>query len=131
MCWPGKVTLQLLLSAEGGNDLGRIRSEELFRRYKKALGTVRDLGGSPVLCGILLRLLGQRWWLEACALNNRLADHCRRNGWLYVDNWTYFFGKNCLYTRDGVHLSGEGTGALAWSLQSDLGSHGFLGRVLR
>ena len=53
MCWPGKVTLQQLLSAQGGNDLGRIRSEELFRSYKEALGRVRDLEGSPVLCGIL------------------------------------------------------------------------------
>ena len=32
----------------GGNYLGRIRSEELFRKYKEALGRVRDLGGSPV-----------------------------------------------------------------------------------
>ena len=114
----------------GGNDIGRVRPEDLWRRYRQALGRVRDLGGTPVLCGILpRRSAGARWWSEATALNSRLADHCRRNGWLFVDNWSYFYGKDHLYTRDGVHLSEMGTGALAWSLQRDLQAWGFLGKV--
>ena len=114
----------------GGNDIGRVRPEELWRRYRQALARVRELGGTPVLCGILpRRSAGARWWSEATALNSRLADHCRRNGWLFVDNWSYFYGKDHLYTRDGVHLSERGTGALAWSLQRDLQAWVFLGRV--
>ena len=114
----------------GGNDIGRVRSDELFRRYRQALGRVRDLGGTPVLCGILPRkFVDAGWWSEAAALNSRLADHCRRNGWLFVDNWNYFYGKDHLYSRDGVHLSQRGSGALAWSLQRDLQEWGFLGRV--
>ena len=112
----------------GGNDIGKVRPEELLRRYRQALERVRELGGTPVLCGILPRRgAGVRWWSEATALNSRLADHCRRNGWLFVDNWSYFYGKDHLYSRDGVHLSEMGTGALAWSLQRDLQQWGFLG----
>ena len=114
----------------GGNDIGRVRPEELWRRYRQALARVRELGGTPVLCGILpRRSAGVRWWSEATALNSRLADHCRRNGLLFVDNWSYFYGKDHLYTRDGVHLSERGTGALAWSLQRDLQAWVFLGSV--
>ena len=58
-----------------------------------------------------------------------IGDMNCRFGSLVKDNWTYFFGKDYLYTRDGVHLSGEGTGALAWNLQRDLGSHSFLRRM--
>lgn len=113
----------------GGNDIGRVRSEELLRRYRQALGRVRELGGTPVLCGILpRRSAGARWWSEAAAVNSRLADHCRRNGLLFIDNWSYFFGKDHFYTEDGVHLSEWGTGALAWSMQRDLQAWGFLGR---
>ena len=66
----GEGDASTVVISVGGNDLGRIRSEELFKRYKEVLGRVRDLGGSPVLCGcgILPRRLGQRWWFEACAM---------------------------------------------------------------
>ena len=114
----------------GGNDVGRVRDEEIVRRYRVALGKVRDLGGVPVVCGVLPRkYAGGEWLTQACALNSRLADLCRGNGWLFVDNWCYFFGRDHLYSRDGVHLSERGTGALAWSLQRDLGRWVFLERV--
>lgn len=114
----------------GGNDIGRVRPQELLRRLRQALERVRDLGGIPVLCGILPRkYVGARWWSDAAAVNRHMADHCRRNGWLFINNWNYFFGKDHLYTRDGVHLSEQGTGAMAWSLQRDLRAWGFLGKV--
>ena len=126
----GEGVAPIVCISAGGNDIGTGSSEELLRRYRQALGRVRDLGGTPVLCGILPRkFAGAGWWSEAAAVNSRLADHCRRNGWLFVDNWNYFFGKDYLYNSDGVHLSRRGTGALAWSLQRDLQAWGFLGRV--
>ena len=32
----------------GGNDIGRIRRQELFTRYRETLDRVRDLGGTPL-----------------------------------------------------------------------------------
>ena len=114
----------------GGNDLGWVRDEEIFRKYRIALGKVRDLGGVPVVCGVLPRkYAGHEWLAKASALNSRLADLCRRSGWLFIDNWNCFFGKDHLYARDGVHLSKRGTEVLAWTLQRDLGRWGFLESV--
>ena len=74
----------------GGNDIGRVRPVELWRRFRQALERVRALGGTPVVCGVLpRRSAGARWWSEATALNSRMADHCRRNGWLFLNNWSY------------------------------------------
>ncbi|KAG0714495.1 hypothetical protein GWK47_014043 [Chionoecetes opilio] len=50
---------------------------------------------------------------EACEVNSLLAEHCRKNGWLFIDNWARFFGKDHLYARDGVHLSHRGVGPWA------------------
>ena len=53
----------------GGNDVGRVRDEELVRRYRVALGKVRDLREVPVVCGVLPRKYdGGAWLTKACAL---------------------------------------------------------------
>ena len=44
-----------------GNDVGRICSEELFRRFREALGKVRDRGGVPVVYWVLLKRAVGRW----------------------------------------------------------------------
>ena len=107
----------------GGNDIGRLRPQELASRYRAALGRAKDLGVTPVVLGVLPRRFAGGWWLScAAALNSLMAEHCRRSGWLFIDNWNYFFGKDHLYAIDGVHLSSQGTAALAWSLQRDLGA---------
>ena len=77
------------------------------------LRRTRDLGVIPVVCGILSRRpAGARRRFDAFAMNSLLASHCRRNGTLFVDNWTRFYGKEHLYVRDGVHslLGGGGFG---------------------
>ena len=51
----GEGDAPTVVISSGVNDLGRIRSEELFRRHKETLARVRNLGGSLILCGILPR----------------------------------------------------------------------------
>ena len=70
-----------------GNTTNRVRRQKFFKRYREALGRDSDLGGTPVVCGILLcRAAGTRWRSEAFAMNSVLADHYKRNGWLFVDD---------------------------------------------
>ena len=113
----------------GGNDVGKVCSEELLRRFKEVLGKVRDRGGIPVVCGILPRRgVGCEWLSRAIAVNCRLADHCKANGWTFVDNWNRFFGMDHLYQWDGVHLSWRGNQLLADSLDHETRAlKGFLG----
>ena len=54
-CMAGEGTKPIVCLSAGGNDIGRIGSEELLRRFKEVLGKIRDKGGIPVVCGILPR----------------------------------------------------------------------------
>lgn len=120
-CMVGEGTQPIVFLSAGGNDLGRVGSEELFRRFKETLGKVRDRGGIPVVCGVLPRRnVGDGWLSRAIAVNGRLAAHCESQGWLFVDNWDLFYGKDSLYARDGVHLSFEGVEVLSESLERAL-----------
>ncbi len=90
----------------GGNDIRRVGSVDIFIRFRETLGKVRNKGGIPVVCGILPRCgKGDEWLSRAISVNNRLAAHCDTNGWLFIDTWNLFFGKEELYAKDGVHLS--------------------------
>lgn len=120
-CLEENGTKPILILSAGGNDLGKVRSEELFSKFKIALERIRNKGGIPVVCGILPRRgVGAEWLSRAIAVNRRLAVHCKSNGWSFVDNWDLFYGKDALYARDGVHLSRQGVRVLAGTLESEL-----------
>lgn len=77
----GEGTQLITLLSAGGNDVCRVESEELVRRFRETLGKVRDAGGGvPALSGGLPRNL------SASGLNSRLAAYCERNGWLFINN---------------------------------------------
>ena len=121
-CLAGEGVKPIVCLSAGGNDIGRVRSEELYRKCQETLGRVRDLGGVPVMCGVLPRMgAGVRWLSYAIALNCRLAEHCKKNGWAFIDHWDLFFGKHELYTRDGIHLSKAGVEVFADTLERQVG----------
>ena len=122
-CMANEGIKPIVCLSAGGNDVGKVRSEELLRRFKEVLGKVRDRGGIPLVCGILpRRKVGCEWLCRAIAMNCRLAEHCKANGWTFVDNWDRFFGNDHLYQRDGVHLSHRGFQLLADVLEREVAS---------
>ena len=57
----------------GGNDIGKVRSEELFSRYREALGKISDRVGNPIVCGVSSRRgVGGERLSKAIAINCRL-----------------------------------------------------------
>ena len=128
-CMAGEGVKPVVCLHMGGNDVGRLGSEELLRRFREALGRIRDKGGIPVVSGVLpRRRVGGMWHSRAIAVNCRLASHCRANGWAFINNWDRFYGRDHLYSRDGVHLSRAGVQLLADSLERGVGTlQGFLG----
>ena len=121
-CMAGEGTRPIVCLSVGTNDVGKVRSEELFRRFREALGKIRDRGAVPVVCGILPRRGASVEWLSrAIAMNRRVADHCGSNGWAFLDTWDLFYGENSLYARDGVHLSRRGVRVLAQALERKVG----------
>ncbi|MPC45802.1 hypothetical protein E2C01_039507 [Portunus trituberculatus] len=90
-------TKPIVFLSEGGNDICKVRSEELFRRFKEALAKIGNKDATHVVCGVLPRRgLGGEWLSRAIAINCRLADHCRSNGWVFIDNWDLFYSKDTL-----------------------------------
>ena len=121
-CWENDDgTKPIVILSAGGNDLGKVRSEELTRRFREALQRISSKGGIPVVCGILPRRgVGAEWLSRAIAMNCRLADHCKSKGWSFIDSWDLFYGKDTLYARDGVHLSRQGVRVLADTLEREV-----------
>ena len=117
----GEGTNPVVCLSVGGNDIGKVRSEELFKRYREALGKIRDRGGIPIVCGVLPRRgVGREWLSRAIAINCRLEKHCANNGWAFIDDGQRFYGNDYLYCRDGVHLSREGVKTLSASLEREI-----------
>ena len=59
-----------------GNDISKVRRQEFFRRYREALGRIRDLVGTPAGCGNLPRRAADaRWRSDVFAMNSLLVEH--------------------------------------------------------
>ena len=120
-CLDENGTKPIVILSAGGNDLGKVRSEELLGKFRLALDKIRSKGGVPVVCGVLPRRgVGVEWLSRALAINCRLAAHCKSNGWSFIDTWDLFYGKDALYARDGVHLSRQGVRVLAGTLEDEV-----------
>ena len=105
----------------GGNDVHRMRSEELQRKYKEMLDKIVQKGGSPVVCGIVPRRgLSREWMSRAVGFNCRLEKYCSEKAIPFIDCWSEFYGDDSLYARDGVHFSRRGVAVLASKLDRAL-----------
>ncbi len=65
-----------------------IRSEvrNCSGRFDRLLVRIRDKGEIPVVCGVLLRRgVGAEWLYTDITVNRRLANHCKSNGWTFID----------------------------------------------
>ena len=86
-CMAGEGTKPIACLSVGGKDVGHVGSKEFFRRFREALGKVRDMGGIPLVCGVLpKRAVGGMWQSKAIALNCRLAEHFEDNGGAFADS---------------------------------------------
>ena len=55
-----------------------------------------------------VRHLSVDLWLCNMAINGLLEQMCEEEGVGFVDLWGYFVGKEDMFMRDGLHLSGKG-----------------------
>ncbi len=65
-----------------------IRSEvrNCSGRFDRLLDRIRDKGEIPVVCGVLLRRgVCAEWLSRDITVNRRLANHCKSNGWTFID----------------------------------------------
>ena len=53
------------------------------------------------------------------AINGMMKRLCKGEGVGYVDLWDSFVGKEDMYVRDGLHLSGTGAAVFAEALSGE------------
>ena len=56
------------------------------------------------------------------AINVLVEQMCEEEGVGFVDLWGYFVGKEDMYTRDGLHLSGKGAAVFSENLLRSMNS---------
>ena len=61
------------------------------------------------------------------AVNGMVKRLCKEEGVRYVDLWDNFVGKEEMYARDGLHLSGKGAAVFVEGLSGAVASG--LGKV--
>ena len=50
------------------------------------------------------------------AINALVEQMCEEEGGGFIDLWGYFVGKEDMYVRDGLHLSGKGAAVFSENL---------------
>ena len=121
-CLGDDWTKPIVILSAGGNDLCKVRSEELFRGFRQALDNIRSKSRIPVVCGVLpRRVLDDEWLSKAIVVNCKLVNHCKGNVWTCIYDWDLYYGKNTLYARDRLHLSCQSVGVMAGTLERELG----------
>ena len=108
----------LVMVHVGGNDVGRVRSEELVDRYREFLRKIKESGRRYIVSGVLRRQGVRGWWLShALGLNKRLTRMCGEDGVGFMDEWNRFYGRQELSARDGIHFSRKGVQELSECLE--------------
>ena len=72
-----------------------------------------------ILSGILPVMRGRGTTFRNCkrmAINGLLEQMCEEEGVGFVDLWGYFVGKEDMFMRDGLHLSGKGAAVFSENL---------------
>ena len=115
--------------------MGVIRNKEgttaIVEKYRNLLKKTKQARvGQIILSGILPvfgnRIQGYRNW-KRMAVNGMVKRLCKEEEVGYVDLWDSFVGKEEMYIRDGLHLSGKGAEVFAEGLSGAVASG--LGKV--
>ena len=78
-----------------------------------------------ILLGILPLMRGRGATYRNCkmmAINALVEQICEEEGVGFVDLWGYFVGKEDMYKRDGLHLSGKGAAVFSENLLRSIDS---------
>ena len=93
----------------GGNDIGRVGLEDIYRSYERLLRDADHRASNVLVVGILPRPSRAAYWSSvAIGLNVRISALCDRLGLRFVDVWDSFQGRGDHYALDGVHLNFKG-----------------------
>ena len=104
----------------GTNNADRDGTTKTVQRYRELVETLKKTRvGQIILSGILPVMRGRGATYRNCknmAINALVEQMCEEEGVGFVDLWGYFVGKEDMYMRDGLHLSGKGAALFSENL---------------
>ena len=101
----------------GTNNADKEGTTAIVDKYRKLLKKTKEARVEQIILSGILPVFGNRIdgyrnskWM---AINGMVKRLCKEEDVGYVDLWDSFVGKEEMYVRDGLHLSGKGAAVFA------------------
>ena len=115
----------------GTNNTDKEGTTAIVDKYRKLLKKMKEARVEQIILSGILPVFGNRIDgyrnSERMAINGMVKRLCKEEDVGYVDLWDSFVGKEEMYVRDGLHLSGKGAAVIAEGLSGAVASG--LGKV--
>ena len=104
----------------GTNNADREGTTRIVQRYRQLVGKLKKTRVEQIILSGILPVIGGRGATyrncKRMAINALVEQMCEGEGVGFVDLWGYFVGKEDMYVRDGLHLSGKGAAVFSENL---------------
>ena len=115
----------------GTNNTDKEGTTAIVEKYRKLLKKTKQARVGQIIISGMLPVFGNRIQgyrnSKRMAVNGMVERPCKEDDEGYVDLWDSFVGKEDMYARDGLHLSGKGVAVFAEGLSGAVASG--LGKV--
>ena len=115
----------------GTNNADKEGTTAILEKYRNLLKKTKQARIGQIILSGILPLFGNRIQgyrnSKRMAVNGMVKRFCKEEEVGYVDLWYSFVGKEEMYVRDGLHLSGKGAAVFAEGLSGAVASG--LGKV--
>ena len=127
----GRVNGGTLLVHIGTNNTDKEGTTAIVKKYRNLLKKTKDARVGQIILSGIISVFGNRIHgysnSKRMAVNGMVKRLCKDEEMGYVDLWDCFVGKEEMYARDGLHLSGKGAAVFAEGLSGAVASG--LGKV--
>ena len=110
----------------GTNNADREGTTRIVQRYRQLVGKLKKPRAEQIiLSGILPVMRGRGATYrnyKRMAINALVEQMCEEEGVGFLDLWGYFVGKEDMYVRDDLHLSGKGAAVFSENLLRSMDS---------
>ena len=115
----------------GTNNTDKEGTTAIVEKYKNLLKKTKQARAGQIILSGILPVFGNRIDgyrnSKRMAINGMVKRICKKEDVGYLDLWDSFVGKEDMYARDGLHLSGKGAAVFAEGLSGAVASG--LGKV--
>ena len=127
----GVAFFQAQLVSVAAGEIGWWTSAAIVEKYKNLLKKTKQARAGQIILSGILPVFGNKIQgyrnSKRMAVNGMVKRLCKEEEVGYVDLWDSFVGKEEMYVRDGLHLSGKGAAVFAEGLSGAVASG--LGKV--